>query len=63
MEERRKKSNLHKKEIKAAITRNAKIKLAIISPNDRNFILASIEGCAENKIPFIFDPGLYHAAF
>ncbi|MEK7172036.1 MAG: carbohydrate kinase family protein [Patescibacteria group bacterium] len=52
------KSNLHKKEIKAAITRNAKkIKLAIISPNDRNFILASIEGCAENKIPFIFDPG------
>lgn len=52
------KSNLHKKEIKANISRNAKkIKLAIISPNDKNFILASIEGCIENQIPFIFDPG------
>ncbi|MBI4994360.1 carbohydrate kinase family protein [Candidatus Peregrinibacteria bacterium] len=52
------KSGLHKKEIKKRIALAAKkTKLAIISPNDRNFILASIEGCMENRIPFIFDPG------
>lgn len=52
------KSNLHKKQIKEAVVFNAKrTKLAIISPNDKNFISASIEGCLQNRIPFIFDPG------
>lgn len=52
------KSVFHKKEIKACIARLApKVKLAIMSPNDKNFILASVEGCQENRIPFIFDPG------
>lgn len=33
------------------------LQLAIISPNNRDFILSSIEACRENKIPYFFDPG------
>lgn len=30
---------------------------AIISPNNRDFILSSIEACREYKLPYFFDPG------
>lgn len=33
------------------------ISFAIISPNNRDFMMASIEACVENQIPFFFDPG------
>ncbi len=51
-------SNRHIGEIKKTIKKSAKnLKLALISPNDKNFMMASIEACRQNKIPFIFDPG------
>lgn len=33
------------------------ISFAIISPNNKDFMMASIEACAESQIPFFFDPG------
>lgn len=51
-------SNNHVREIKNTIKKSAKnLRLALISPNDKNFMVASIEACRQNKIPFIFDPG------
>lgn len=52
------KSSKHKKEISKTIKGLAgKVRLAIISPNNREFILACVNACKKNRIPFIFDPG------
>lgn len=52
------KSGAHKEEVKKTIKDLASdVKMALISPNNRDFVLASISACNDNKIPFFFDPG------
>ncbi|MEK9132537.1 MAG: carbohydrate kinase family protein [Patescibacteria group bacterium] len=43
--------------IKSTIRNLEKIKFAIVSPNNREFMLATIAGCQAAKIPYFFDPG------
>lgn len=52
------KSASHRHQIRKTVSDLApNLKLAIISPNNRDFILSSVEACRENKIPYFFDPG------
>lgn len=52
------KSGKHVKHIKAYIRGMAnKTKFALVSPNNKAFMIASMEGCCECRIPFFFDPG------
>lgn len=52
------KSAKYKSKIKKTIRDNAKkLAFAIVSPNNKDFVLTSIEGCVENYVPFFFDPG------
>ncbi len=52
------KSGKNAKHIKARIRGIAnKIKFALVSPNNKAFMIASMEGCCECGIPFFFDPG------
>ncbi len=44
--------------IRATILKHKnQLRLAIVAPNNRNFMLTSIKTCLESKIPYIFDPG------
>ncbi|MBI2638750.1 hypothetical protein HYW83_04120 [Candidatus Peregrinibacteria bacterium] len=48
----------HSQKIKQTISRLApKLVFAHIAPNDRHFMLACIDACRQNKIPYFFDPG------
>lgn len=52
------KSAGYREEIKKRIAAlKQEISLAIVSPNNRDFMLASIEACRKTSIPFFFDPG------
>lgn len=52
------KSGKHAKHIKDYIRGMAnKIRFALISPNNKAFMTASMEACCECGIPFFFDPG------
>lgn len=53
-----KKSWQHREEIMRMISSQApRIAFAIVSPNHRDFVTATIDACAENKLPYFFDPG------
>lgn len=53
-----KNSHEHHDAVKKIIKNLSKdAKFAIISPNNREFIMASIEGCQETRLPYFFDPG------
>lgn len=52
------KSASHRHQILKTVSDLARnLKLAIVSPNNRDFILSSVEACRENNIPYFFDPG------
>lgn len=58
------KSGIHAARIKRTIHRLKKdLTLAIVSPNDKAFMLASIGACREIKLPYFFDPGQAMPAF
>lgn len=52
------KSKNRRSEIHGIIQRLSKdLSLALISPNNREFMLACLSACREFRIPYIFDPG------
>lgn len=52
------KSAGHRHQIRKTIADLAgTLSFVLISPNNRDFILSSIEACRENKLPYFFDPG------
>lgn len=52
------KSASHRHQIRKTVSDlSSNLKLAIVSPNNRDFILSSVEACRENNIPYFFDPG------
>lgn len=52
------KSPLYRNEIKKTIKRlKNSLLFTLISPNNRDFMLATIDACRENRIPYLFDPG------
>lgn len=54
----------HVKEIRKTIQTHAKtLKLALVSPNNKVFMMATMDACVEFGIPFIFDPGQAMAMF
>jgi adenosine kinase len=58
------KSKLHVSQIKKTIKSHKKeLTLAIVSPNDKAFMLASMTGCKEAGVPYFFDPGQAMPAF
>lgn len=58
------KALLYKERIKKNILELAgSLAFAIVSPNSRDFMLASLEACSGIKVPYFFDPGQAMALF